>query len=394
MTDDHTLHESMAAHVDAGRVPGLVTLVAREDDVRVDVIGTPSFSDSRPLARDAIFRIASLSKPIAAATAMSLVDGGLLRLDQPIGELLPELAGRRVLRALDAELDDTVPARREITVEDVLSYRMGFGSVMAPPGTHPIQRAEAALGLQSIGGPPWPPVAHTPDEWIAALGSLPLLTQPGEQWHYNTSGQVLGVLLARAAGKELGELMRERVFEPLGMGDTGFFVPAAKLARLTGFYSPDPATGELELIDDPADSWWSRPPRFPDASGWLVSTIYWTFVSMLLAGGSLNGERILTERSVTLMTTDRLTPAQRAPTTLFLGEHGGWGFGMGTPAPGSAGLPPPCGFGWEGGSGTTWRTSPQAGVTGILLTQRELRSPEPPPLFADFWSGVNATFGT
>jgi CubicO group peptidase (beta-lactamase class C family) len=152
------------------------------------------------LARDAIFRIASLTKPITAATTMSLIDDGILRLDQAIDDLVPELADRRVLRAIDADLDDTVPARRSITVEDLLSFRMGFGSVMAPPGTFPIQRAEAVRGLQSIGGPPWPPVALDPDEWIAALGSMPLMYQPGEQWLYNTSAQVLGVLLARAEG--------------------------------------------------------------------------------------------------------------------------------------------------------------------------------------------------
>jgi CubicO group peptidase (beta-lactamase class C family) len=273
---------------------------------------------------------------------------------------------------------------------------MGFGSVMAPPGTYPIQRAEAELGLQSIGGPPWPPVGHDPDGWIGALGSLPLLSQPGEQWHYNTSGQVLGVLLARAAGKELGALMRERIFEPLGMTATGFFVPAEQLGRLTAFYSPDPASGELSLIDDASDSWWNRPPSFPDASGWLVSTIddYWAFVSMLRAGGSVRGERIVSEQSLAGMTTDRLTAAQRAGSPMFLGEHGGWGLGMGAVAAGSAGQPLPCGFGWEGGSGTVWRTSPESGATGILLTQRQLTSPEPPRVFDDFWAGVNAAIAT
>ena len=382
----------MAAHVAAGQMPGLVTLVASGGDVEVDVIGTPSFAEPGALTRDAIFRIASLTKPIAAATAMSLVDEGALRLDQVIDDLVPELADRRVLSAIGAELDDTVPARRPITLEDLLSYRMGFGSVMAPPGTHPIQRAEAELGLQSIGGPPWPPISGDPDQWIAALGSLPLMAQPGERWLYNTSGQVLGVLLARAAGKGVAELMRERLFEPLGMADTGFFVPAERLGRLAAFYSPEPVTGELSLIDDASDSWWARPPSFPDASGWLVSTIddYWSFVSMLLAGGSPRGERILSQQSVALMTRDRLTPAQRGASRMFLGEHGGWGLGMAAPADGSSGQPLPCGFGWEGGSGTAWRSNPESGVTGILFTQRQMTSPEPPPVVEDFWAGVNA----
>jgi CubicO group peptidase (beta-lactamase class C family) len=323
---------------------------------------------------------------------MSLVEVGILRLDQAVDDLLPELADRQVLRAIDAELDDTVPADRPITVEDLLSSTMGFGSVMAPPGTHPIQRAEAQLGLQSIGGPPWPPGALDPDQWIAALGSLPLLYQPGERWLYNTSVQVLGVLLARAAGKTLEDVMCERIFEPLGMVDSGFTVPGEGLSRLTTFYLPDRETGELSVVDAPSDSWWSRSPRFPDASGWLVSTIddLWTFVSMLLAGGSLRGRRILSERSVGLMTTDRLTPAQRADSGLFLGDHGSWGFGMEAPARGSTGLPLPSGFGWDGGSGTTWRSNAERGVTGILLTQRQLNSPQPPRVFEDFWTGVNA----
>ena len=387
-----TLHDLMAAHVASGALPGLVTLVAAGDEVHVDVVGTPSFTDPTPLRRDAVFRIASLTKPIVAATAMSLVDDGVLHLDQPVDDLLPELAERRVLRAIDADLDDTVPARRSITVDDLLTYRMGFGSVMAPPDTVPIQRAEAGAGLQSIGGPPWPPGRHDPDSWIAALGSLPLMYQPGERWLYNTSGQVLGVLVARAAGTDLASVVRERILEPLGMSDTGFSVPTDAQARLTTFYVPDAETGAPTVLDDPADSWLGNPPRFPDGSGWLVSTVddYWAFVSMLLRGGSVDGARILTEASVAQMTTDHLTDAQRAGNAPFLGEHDGWGFGMAVPAAGSTGVPLPCGFGWEGGSGTTWRTNPERGVTGILLTQRQMMSPEPPPVFSDFWAGVNA----
>jgi len=323
---------------------------------------------------------------------MSLVEEGLLRLDEPIDELLPELADRRILRAIDAELDDTVPANRPITVEDLLSSRFGFGSVMAPPDSYPIQRAEAELGLQSIGGPPWPPVAHDVDGWIGALGSLPLMYQPGEQWLYNSSAQVLGVLLARASGQPLESLLRERIFGPLGMTDTGFTVPAEHLSRLTTAYRPDPDTGELSVLDGVVDSWWSTPPTFPDAAGWLVSTIddYWLFVSMLLAGGAGQGERILSPASVALMTTDRLTSSQREASEVFLGEHGGWGLGLEVPATGASDQPLPCGIGWDGGIGTTWRSNPRSGVTGIVFTQREATSPAPPPVIEDFWAGVNA----
>jgi CubicO group peptidase (beta-lactamase class C family) len=386
----------MAAHVAGGRLPGLVTLVACGDEAHVDLIGTPSFVDDTPLARDAIFRIASLTKPITAVATMSLIEEGLLRLEQPIDELVPELASRRVLRAIDAELDDTVAANRPITVEDLLSSRLGFGSVMAPPGSYPIQRAEAELGLQSIGGPPWPPVAHDVDGWIGALGSLPLMSQPGEQWLYNTSSQVLGVLLARACGRDLESVLRERIFEPLRMTDTGFTVPAAQLSRLTTFYRPNPETGELSVVDDAAHSWWSTPPSFPDASGWLVSTIedYWSFVSMLLAGGTGQGEGILSPAAVALMTADRLTPSQCDAAALFLGEHGGWGLGLQVPATGSWGQPLPCGIGWDGGTGTTWRSNSRSGVTGIQFTQCEATSPEPSPVVQDFWAGVNAAAAT
>jgi CubicO group peptidase (beta-lactamase class C family) len=373
----------------------MVALVASGDDVHVETVGTPSFVDETPLGRDAIFRIASLTKPIAAVATLSLVEAGRLRLDEPIDELVPELANRRVLRTIDAELDDTVPAHRSVTLEDLLSYRLGIGSLMAAPDSYPIQREEAKLGLQSIGGPPWPPVDHDPDGWIAALGSLPLMYQPGEQWLYNTSGQVLGVLLARATGLDLESVLRERVFEPLGMVDTGFTVPADQLGRLTTAYAPDPDTGELSVLDDPADSWWGTPTSFPDASGWLVSTMddYWSFVSMLLAGGTRRGQRILTPANVALMTSDRLTPSQREASALFL-DGGGWGFGLAVPADGSPDQPLPYGIGWDGGTGTTWRSNLGRGVTGILFTQREATSPEPPPLIQDFWAGVNTTVTT
>jgi CubicO group peptidase (beta-lactamase class C family) len=384
------VHDAMSAHVGAGEMPGLVTLVARGDDVHVDAIGSPSFVDPTPLDRSAIFRIASLAKPITAVAAMSLVEDGVLRLDQPVDDLLPELADRRVLRAIDAELDDTVAAHRPITVEDLLSFRLGFGAVMAPPGTYPIQRAEAELQLQSIGGPPWPPGSYDVDGWMAALGSLPLMFQPGERWLYHTSIQVLGVLVARAAGADVGTVLRERIFEPLAMADTGFTVPADRRSRLTTAYQPDPETGQLAVLDDPADSWWATPPSFPDTS-WLVSTIddFWSFVSMLLAGGTLRGRRVLSPETVALMTADRLTPAQREASRLFLGDHGGWGLGMAVPAAGST-APLPSGIGWEGGTGTSWRSHPGSGVTGILFTQRHVTSPVPPPVVEDFWAAVNA----
>jgi CubicO group peptidase (beta-lactamase class C family) len=277
--------------------------------------------------------------------------------------------------------------RRPITLDDLLTFRLGFGCIMAPPNTYPIQRAEEDLQLATLG-PPWPPTPHTPDEWMRRLGSLPLMYQPGEQWMYNTGLQVLGVLLERAAGKPLEAFLRECVFKPLGMHDTGFSVSLSQRGRLTTAYKPDPESGALAVLDGVADSYFSRAPTFPNAAGWLVSTIddFWAFVQMFLNSGVYRGERVISAASVKLMTTDHLTQEQRSAANIFLGDHGGWGLGMLVPA---AGVEPgeiPGGFGWDGGTGTTWRTDVDRGLTGILFTQRAMTSPAPPEAFVDFWN--------
>jgi CubicO group peptidase (beta-lactamase class C family) len=379
------LDTALARHVDQAEVPGLVALVARDDDVHVAAVGHKAFGDSEPIGRDAIFRIASLTKPIAGVAAMLLIQDGAMTLDDPVGRWLPELAEPRVLRSLASELDDTVPAERPITVQDVLSFRFGFGSIM-DPGPYPIQRAESELGLKTLV-PPWPPVDLTSDEWIARLGRLPQLDQPGARWRYNTGASVAGVLIERVAGLPLGEVLHERVFKPLGMADTGFYVPAGKLGRFTTFYAPGAGPGELRVLDRPV-GWYSAPPKFPDASSWLVSTAddLWAFASMLAVGG---GE-LLSAESVALMTRDRMTAQDRAENRIFVGDHSGWGLMVLVPAAdGSSGVPG--GFGWEGGGGTAWRTDPSTGLTGILLTQRMVTSPEPTELVKDFWAAAYAS---
>ena len=382
------VHDALAGHVEAGRMPGLVYLVAAGDDVHVAAIGRPAFEADRALRTDDLFRIASLTKPITAVATMTLVEEGTITLDQPVDGLLPELADRRVLRRPDAELDDSVPARRAITVEDLLTFRCGMGSPMVAPGSTPLMRAEAALDLKSIGGPPWPPTHHDVDSWITALGTLPWLAQPGERWLYNTSAQILGVLIARATGQPLERVLRERVFEVCGMADTAFAVDLAKLDRLTTAYGTDPGTGGLRVTDSPSSSSWANPPSFPDASGMLLSTIadYWRFVCRFIGG------ELLRPATFAAMTTDHLTPAQREGAPPFLGGPDSWGLGLLVPSATAEGAsaPFPSGVGWDGGSGCTWRTNLRTGVTGILLTQREMDSPEPPAVFQDFWSAVNA----
>ena len=183
---------------------------------------------------------------------------------------------------------------------------------MTPPGTYPIQLAEEQLQLATLG-PPWPPPPFGPDEWIARLGTLPLMQQPGEAWLYNTGSQVLGVLLQRATGLPLEALLRERLFEPLDTPDTAFSFTPAQRDRMTTAYVPDSDTGAPVLHDGIDDSWWGRPPDSPDAAGGLLSTIddLWAFVQLFLDGGVHRGRRIISEASLALMTTDHLTPAAR-----------------------------------------------------------------------------------
>ena len=382
------LHDTLARHVERGAVPGLVALVAAGDDVHVEAIGHKAFGDLEPIGRDAIFRIASISKPIAGAAAMLLVEDGAMALDDPVERWLPELADPRVLRTIESQLDDTVPAERAITVEDVLSFHLGHGSIMAMPGTYPIQLAEIELELKTYTEP-WPPPPLTPDEWIARLGTLPLQHQPGSEWRYNTGAQVAGVLIERVAGAPIADVLRDRVFDSLGMVDTGFFVAPGKLDRFTTQYVPD-ETGGLRVLDAP-NGWWSTPPAMPSAAGWLVSTIddLFAFASMMASGGGT----LLSPESVRQMTLDRMTAAERADNAVFVGDHSGWGLMMSVPSgDGSTGVPG--GFGWDGGTGTTWRTDPTVDLTGILLTQRAVTSPEPTELMTDFWTTAYAAIDT
>ena len=377
------MHDVMAGHVERGHAPGIVTLVSRRGETRVDAMGTRVVGD--PMRRDTIFRIASMTKPIAAVAAMILVEECALRLDEPVDPLLPELADRRVLRKIDSALDDTVPANRPITLRDLLTLGLGIGAVLAPPGRFPIQEVMDEAGIAP--GPDSPSLP--PDEWMRRLGSLPLLHQPGERWMYETGSDVLGVLISRSTGQPLERFFRERIFEPLGMMDTGFHVPAEKLHRLANCYQADPETGALELYDAADDSRWSRPPAFESGGGGLVSTVddYLAFCRMMLNKGEHGGERILSRPSVALMTTDQLTPEQRAGTEMLLGNNTGWGFGLSVVTRREDLASTPGRFGWDGGYGTSGYSDPEEDMVGILMTQR-LAGPDSPGIDLDFWTSA------
>jgi CubicO group peptidase (beta-lactamase class C family) len=383
------MHDVMAGYVERGEMPGLVTLVSRHGETHVDVIGTQAIGGNDPMRRDTIFRISSMTKPITAAATMILVEECKLRLDEAVDRLLPELAERCVLTRLDAQLDDTVPAQRSITVRDLLTFRMGFGQMMAPPDAYPILQAANA---QQIGmGPPNPSSMPAPDEWMRRLGSLPLMHQPGERWMYNTGSDVLGVLIARVAGQEFETFLRERIFEPLGMKDTGFSVPAAKLDRLATSYWTNAETGALEVFDEAAGGQWSRPPAFPSGAGGLVSTIddYLAFGQMMLNKGKYGNERLLSRPSVETMTTDQLTPAQKAVSGLLPSDfdNRGWGFGVSIVTRRDDLAATLGRYGWDGGLGTSWSSDPGEDMVAILMTQRAAF-----PLFSgvylDFWTSA------
>lgn len=378
----------LSGHIERGEVPGMVALVSRHDDVHVEVLGTLHAGGSEPMTRDAIFRIASITKPIVAVATMILIEECKLRLDDAIDPWLPELANRRVLKSIASEMDDTVPARRSITVRDLLTYTMGFGSVMAMPNTYPIQKYVRDYRLGG-DGPPYPAKAPTTAEWIQRLGSLPLMAQPGERWMYNTSADVLGILIERVAGKPFGTFLRERIFEPLGMKDTAFNVPADKFARMPTCYTFDYAANKLAVYDPAGPrSAWAPPPPFESGAGGLVSTAddYFAFSRMMLNKGRLGSEQILSRVSVELMTSDQLTPQQHEGAELFFGSHTSWGLGLSVSIHRGQIYQTPGRFGWDGGTGTSAYVDPAEGLIGILLTQRMMDSPQPPRVFTDFWT--------
>jgi CubicO group peptidase (beta-lactamase class C family) len=388
------LREVLAGHVESGKIPGLVALVSRGDQTHVETIGTMRHGGGPPMRRDTIFRMASTSKPVTVAAAMVLLDECRLRLDDAVDPWLPELANRQVLKQIDSPLDDTVPARRPITVRDVLTSTFGLGMDMTSLGT-PIMNKVFEQGLT----PNLPEPMPEPDEWMRRLGTLPLMHQPGERWQYQISSDLLGVLVARVAGQSFETFLRERIFDPLGMKDTGFDVPADKMDRLPPLYAPDPATGEFHVWDAAEGGRHSKPPAFQGGGGGLVSTAddYHAYFRMLLNGGMHGSERILSRPAVELMTTNRLTPEQQAARTALArdnvhisfgqGQHGGWGFGMAVRT--YRGDYAHIGqFGWDGGSGTSTYADPENQLTGILLTQVGASVPDPMWVMHDFWTTV------
>ena len=375
------LRDVAAGHVGDTDVPGLVVLAAHGEEVHAEALGHLAIGGP-PVRRDSLFRIASTTKPITAAAILAVIEEGLLGLEEPVDRLLPELADRRVLVRPSGPLDETVPAERPITTRDLLTFTFGFGMAMEMFTSRepwPIVQADEELRLASLHRPD-PSVQPDPDTWIANLGTLPLIAQPGERWLYNTGASVLGVLLARATGQPFGEVLRTRLLEPLGMHDTAFWT--SKTDRLATAYRPTPGG---RVVGDEPDGTWSRPPAFEDGAAGLVSTVddLHAFARMFTCGGA----PVLSAESVQGMTSDQLTDAQKARGGLgrdfFKGRS--WSFCQAVHSGGA--------FGWDGGFGSSWLVDPAHELIVIVLTQRQFESPELPRVHRDIQDAAYAALG-
>jgi len=372
-------------------LPGLVFGYRQGDDWIVEADGSHTLEAKAHMHTDTLFRIASMTKPIAGVAAMMLVEEGTVALDDPVDRLLPELAERKVLKRMDGPLDDTVPAERPITLRDLLTCRMGMG-IITLPGDFPIQKAMAERGVNV--GARHPP-EMTADTWIARLGELPLIHQPGTVWMYDTSIEVLGVLIQRASGRSLGDFFRERIFAPLGMRDTGFRVRPGDAARLPALYRPDRQKGGLRILDPAGrESRFLRPKAFQSASDGLVSTAEdcLAFATMMLNRGQWGKRRLISEGSYRAMTTDQITREQKARSPFFpkFWKTHGWGYCLAVwPGPEPS---DPKGYGWMGGYGTAMAWDPESGLASVVMTQR-LMDDAAFPVVRDFWRGIRAITG-
>lgn len=371
------LSRVLQGYVERGEIAGIVTLIQRHGALaHVDTIGWQDREAQIPIQRDTLFRIMSMTKPVTTVAALMLVEEGKIRLFDPIDTWLPELANRMVMRDPHGSLDDVYQSPRSITLHDLLTFRLGIGW-----GDHLLQPRFRALTPSPIGNVLFQlkdVERFTPDTWIARLGELPLLYEPGAHWLYHIASEVLGVLIARITDKPLDIFFRERIFEPLNMVDTGFTVPPAKRIRFAVAYAPTPE-GALTVLDHPRSNLWVESPLFPSGGAGLVSTAddYQRFGLMLLNKGELDGVRLLSRRTVEAMTTDYLTLEQH--THPFFDEtdfdrsvmwtNRGFGYGVEVRTR-QVGLGPSVGsFKWSGALGTTWIADPQENLMATLMIQ-------------------------
>jgi CubicO group peptidase (beta-lactamase class C family) len=373
------MEESITAAIDkivnAGDLAGAVTLVWQDGKViQTTSAGWRDMESKLPMERDTIFRIASMTKPITSTLALMLLDEGWFALNDPITRWAPEFSQMHVLRSASGALDDTVPAERLITFEDLLTHRSGL--TYADWHSGPIAKAYK----DALGGDIDSEVL--PNDWIARLAALPLIDQPGAGFHYGHSTDLLGLLIARMENAPLGDVLKRRIFDPLGMNDTGFTVPLEKQGRRAAAYGFDDAGRLCKRLTGPGDSFLlERPDGMAYVSGgqglWSTLDDYLTFAGMFLNAGTVNDVRLLKPETLKRMVTNCLSEDQLVNARSILNDGHGFGLGLAVVIdPSKAGLQP-CGggmgaVGWPGAFGGWWRADPSNNSVLIFLTHNML----------------------
>jgi CubicO group peptidase (beta-lactamase class C family) len=374
-------------YIDAKQIPGAVTLVARHGEiVHVGVQGKRAFDGADPMTRDTLFRIYSMSKPITSVATLMLYEDGKLRLTDPISKWIPELAKPRILHDANGPLTATDPSPSEITVRDLLTHCSGLVYSFTTQGT--LAKAYEEAGVMGSE------TTLTSAEWAQRLGKLPLAHAPGTKWNYSVSTDVLGLLVERVSGMPFAEFLQQRIVAPLGMKDTAFFVPEAKLARLATNYATN-AQGELAVFDAPATTTYRAAPAFPSGGGGLVSTVddYARFALMLAGGGKLGNVRLLSRKTIELMASDHLTPSEFETfgfrsSRVFAGNSFGLGVMVQTEGAAYRGLGSVGKNGWGGAAGTWYWVDPKEDLVAVLMIQRMTFGGPPIAISRDFETAV------
>ena len=362
--------------IDGKQLAGAVTVVARRGKVaHLEAYGMMDIAEHKPMRKDTIFRIYSMTKPIAAAAVMMLYEEGKLQLDAPVSVYLPELGNLKVAAAADAETLTLIDADRDMTVQDLMRHTAGLpgaGRYMA--GQTAVDKRYREEGLHLLH-------ECNLQEMVERLGRIPLLYQPGIKWHYSIAADVLGRLIEVASGQPFDIFLAERIFQPLDMVDTGFYVPPEKIDRLAGMYGPMPGGG-LQVIDAPeggtsnvSETSFRKKPKFLSAGGGLVSTAadFARFCLMLSGRGTLAGKRLMKAESVELMTRNHLPkhliPLDKKPDKRYAGL--GFGLGVSVRVQQTDWIPvSQVGeYGWIGGASTEFWISPRDELVAIILAQ-------------------------
>ena len=357
------------------KIPGAVVMIARKGKVAYhEAFGAQDKSAERTMAKDSIFRIYSMTKALASVGAMILVEDGKVQLTDPVAKFLPEFKNVQVSTPRSDGMGQLtyglVPADRQPTIQDLLRHTAGlaYGEIT---GNARVKAAYTNAGLFTPGADYFS-IELTPDEFTAKIAETPLAYQPGTTWEYSHAVDVLGRVVEKASGKRLSEFLDERLFKPLKMTDTGFSVPADRMARLSQPFAVDPASGAPNKLIDV-----SKPPKNDSGGAGAVSTAadYLRFSQMLLNGGELDGARILSRTTVALMASDHLPPAIRQtvqPGEQLLGVQG-YSFGLGFAVRKEQGVSgvhgSPGEFTWAGYAGTYFWIDPKEQLVGVLMTQ-------------------------